>query len=60
MATMKGKRILTSLYLDPPEHTALKALSEKTRIPAAVYLREAVDDLLIKYKVKVTRPRPAK
>lgn len=51
MPTMKGKRVLTSLYLDPPGHAALKALSERTRIPVAVYLREAVDDLLTKYKV---------
>ena len=52
MATMKGKRVLTSLYLDPPVHKALKGLSESTRIPTAVYLREAIADLLTKYKVK--------
>lgn len=46
---MKGKRVLTSLYLDPPMHVALKELSETTRVPIAVYLREAVSDLLAKY-----------
>jgi hypothetical protein len=53
MVTMKGKRILTSLYLDPPVHKALKELSLTTRIPTAVYLREAIADLLKKYGVKV-------
>lgn len=53
MATMKGKRILTSLYIDPEAHEALKQLSTQTRVPVAAYLREAVDDLLKKYKVKV-------
>ena len=53
MATMKGKRVLMSLYLDPPVLDELKKLSEQTRVPIAVYLREAVTDLLGKYKVKV-------
>jgi len=53
MPTMKGKRILTSLYIDPEVHLALKKLSKETRVPAAVYLREAVDDLLKKYDVEM-------
>jgi predicted DNA-binding protein len=55
MPTMKGKRVLTSLYIDPEAHEALKQLSKETRVPAAVYLREAVDDLLRKYRVKVRK-----
>lgn len=55
MPTMKGNRVLTSLYLDPEAHEALKRLSKTTRVPAAVYLREAVDDLLKKYKVPVEK-----
>jgi predicted transcriptional regulator len=50
MATMKGKRILTSIYLDPPVAAALRKLSEHTRVPQSVYLREALDDLLRKYQ----------
>ena len=53
MAMMKGKRVMTSLYLDPPVHKALKGLSLTTRVPTAVYLREAIADLLKKYGVKV-------
>lgn len=43
-----------SLYIDPDVHLAVKQLSKKTRVPAAVYLREAVDDLLVKYEVDVS------
>ena len=53
MPTMKGKRVLMSLYIDPDVYLAVKQLSKKTRVPAAVYLREAVDDLLEKYKLEV-------
>ena len=55
MATMKGKRVLTSLYIEPDVHRALKRLSEETRVPIAVYLREAVSDLLKKYKTTAGR-----
>jgi hypothetical protein len=57
MPTMKGRRVLTSLYLDPPVHKALKHLSETSRIPVAVYLREAIADLLSKYGVKAREGR---
>jgi hypothetical protein len=60
MATMKGKRILTSLYIEPEVHAALKGLSQETRVPIAVYLREAVTDLLAKYNVKAIVPRAKK
>ena len=53
MPTMKGKRVLMSLYIDPDVYSAVKKLSKQTRIPAAVYLREAIDDLLDKYRVEV-------
>jgi hypothetical protein len=49
MATMKGKRVLTSLYLDPEMATRLRELSAVTRVPQAVYLREAVELLLAHY-----------
>lgn len=55
MATMKGRRMLTSLYVDPAVYDALKRLSSETRIPIAAYLREAVEDLLTKYNVKRAR-----
>jgi hypothetical protein len=48
---------MTSVYIDPPDHLALKRLSEETRVPVAAYLREAISDLLAKYKVTVRKAR---
>ncbi len=53
MATMKGRRETTSIYLRPGVLEALRVLSQRSDIPVAHYLREAVDDLLAKYGVKV-------
>jgi predicted DNA-binding protein len=50
---MLGRRVVSSVYLDPPINLALQELSKRTRVPIAAYLREAVDDLLAKYKVRV-------
>jgi hypothetical protein len=36
-------------YLDPDVLAALNALAKETRIPRAVLIREAVDDLLAKH-----------
>lgn len=38
-----------ALYLEPEKAERLDALAKRTRIPRAVLLREAVDDLLAKY-----------
>jgi hypothetical protein len=52
-----GKRVFTGVYFDRPQHGALRELSDRTRVPLAAYLREAVDMLLAKYGVKVKAPR---
>jgi hypothetical protein len=36
-------------FVTPEQKTALKRLSQATRIPQQAHLREAVDDLLKKY-----------
>ena len=51
------KRVFTGVYFDRPQHDALRQLSAETRVPLAEYLREAVNDLLKKYGVKVPKPR---
>jgi hypothetical protein len=43
---------LSSMYLTPKAHRALAKLSERTRIPRTVLVREAVDDLLRKHAKK--------
>lgn len=50
-----GRRIMVPTYLDPPQVEALKRLSATTRVPVAVYVREAIDDLLAKYQQPKTK-----
>lgn len=45
----KTTRATETLYLDPEKLELLKRLARETRIPRAVLLREAVDDLLLKH-----------
>ena len=45
----KGSRVHADLYLDPEKHEQLLRLSQLTRVPMAVFAREALDDLLDKY-----------
>lgn len=47
---MKAKTIMVNMYLTPAQKRALDKLTEHTRIPRAVLVREAIDDLLKKYK----------
>lgn len=37
-------------YLEPEQATELKGLSDRTRIPQQVYMREGVDMVLSKYR----------
>jgi predicted DNA-binding protein len=57
MATLKGKQIITNVYLDPEVYTALKKLSESTGAPMAHYLRVGVEKVLAENGVKVSRTR---
>jgi len=50
----KPKIVQTPMYLTPVQKRALDRLSEVTRIQRSVLVREAVDDLLKKYKPKVS------
>lgn len=45
----KGHQIQLAGYYAPEAVKQLKALSAATRVPQAVYLREALDDLLRKH-----------
>jgi predicted DNA-binding protein len=63
MATTKsgrpliGRRVATTIYLDPPVADELKRLSEHTRVPQAAYLREAINDLLKKHARELRRAK---
>jgi len=47
-------KTLQSLYLEPLQAKKLDELAARTRIPKAVLLREAVDDLLAKHAGRST------
>ena len=44
-----GFKILRSIYMDSDQLIKIKELSKKTKLPQAVYIREALDLLLQKY-----------
>jgi hypothetical protein len=48
---------MTSAYLDPPVYEALGDLSKRLGIPAAELLRQAVTDLLLRYRVRIPSRR---
>ncbi|MGA8708767.1 MAG: ribbon-helix-helix domain-containing protein [Steroidobacteraceae bacterium] len=47
----KTKRSVEVAYLDQEKLDLLKRLAAQTRIARSVLVREAIDDLLIKYKL---------
>lgn len=46
---MSKTKIARTIYLKGEQLEALKKLSEKTKVPQSVYVREALDMLLEKY-----------
>lgn len=50
---MAERKVATTVYLKPSQDQALKILSEKTKIPVAVFIREGIDLVLEKYRDKL-------
>jgi predicted DNA-binding protein len=48
-----GNKVLRSIYLDIAQVERIKKLSEVTKVPQAVYVREGLDLLLQKYEEKI-------
>lgn len=46
---MPQKKVARTIYIKDEQMEALKRLSEKTKVPQSVYVREALDMLLEKY-----------
>ena len=46
---MAQKKVARTIYIKDEQVEALKRLSEKTKVPQSVYVREALDMLLEKY-----------
>jgi len=53
---MVTKRTAQLMHLDPDRVQLLKALAAERRVPKSVLMREAMEDLLIKYR-KLKPPR---
>lgn len=56
MTLTKRTKHAQPLYLEPDRAELLDELAAESRIPKAVLLREAVDDLLVKHR-KLKAPR---
>lgn len=46
---MAQTKVARTIYINSDQVEALKRLSERTKVPQAVYVREALDMLLDKY-----------
>lgn len=55
VGSKKGNQVQICSYYPPELAAQLKKLSEKTRVPLATYLREAAEDLLLKYAEALTQ-----
>ena len=53
MAYKEGTKVQTPVWLEPKQARRLVRLSNRTHISKQAYLREAVDDLLTKYKKEI-------
>ncbi len=53
----KGMQVQVTSYFDRAAVQRLRTLSEATRVPQAVYLREALDDLLKKYAATLRKAK---
>jgi predicted DNA-binding protein len=46
---LSQKKVARTIYIKDEQLEALKRLSEKTKVPQSVYVREALDMLIEKY-----------
>jgi hypothetical protein len=46
MGHVGRRKVLTTVYLEPAQDVLLKALSERTGVPVAAYIREGIDLVL--------------
>ena len=55
MTYAKGTKKPVLLGLTVEQYRKLKLLNRRTRVPMQVYMREAIDDLLVKYKKELRK-----
>jgi len=54
-----GNKVLRSIYLELDQIEKVKRLSEKTKVPQSVYIREGLDLLLQKYGKQLRKSKKA-
>lgn len=47
---MARRKVSTTVYLTPEQDASLKALSARTKVPVAEYVRQGIDLVLAKYE----------
>ena len=47
---MGRRKIVTTVYIEPGQDALLKALSERTRVPVAEYIRQGIDLVLDRHR----------
>ena len=50
---MARKKLSTTVYITPEQHALLKQLHDRTKVPVAEYIRQAIDLVLEKYKANL-------
>lgn len=51
---MARRKLSTTVYLTVEQTSALKELSEKTKVPTAEYIRQGVDFILAKHREELS------
>lgn len=46
MAPVARRKVTTTVYIEPEQDSMLKALSARTRVPVAEYIRQGIDLVL--------------
>jgi predicted DNA-binding protein len=47
---MARKKISTTIYITEEQDQLLKELSQRTKVPVSVYIREGIDSVLARYR----------
>jgi len=48
MSIVNRRKVMTSVYFEPGQYAALSNLTEQTRVPMAVYIRDGIELVLAK------------
>jgi len=50
---MPRRKLTTTVYIEPEQDAALKALSARTQVPVAEYIREGIDLVLARHREQI-------